>query len=85
MPNVSSSRRRKWRGYSRIHPAAIEETEALSEKLTFSLKDLAYEYPDEDMQGFASPQEALTHLTYEGAKWRYPGWRACCGDGDFGA
>jgi error-prone DNA polymerase len=54
------------------YPAAIEETEALSEQLTFSLEDLAYEYPDEDMQGFASPQDALVHLTYEGVKWRYP-------------
>ncbi|MBV9954311.1 MAG: error-prone DNA polymerase [Pseudolabrys sp.] len=54
------------------YPFALEETEALSERLTFSLDELSYEYPDETVSGFASPQEALVHLTYEGAKWRYP-------------
>jgi error-prone DNA polymerase len=54
------------------YPNAIAETGALSERLTFSLDELKYEYPDEDMEGFATPQEALVHLTYEGAKWRYP-------------
>jgi error-prone DNA polymerase len=53
-------------------PEAIEETLALSEALAFSLDELKYEYPDESMEGFASPQEALTHLAYEGAKNRYP-------------
>jgi len=55
------------------YPQAIEETEALSEQLTFSLDELKYEYPDESVKGFATPQDALVHLTYEGAKWRYPG------------
>jgi error-prone DNA polymerase len=53
-------------------PEAIDETARLSEQLTFSLDELRYEYPDESVVGFATPQEALVHLTYEGAKSRYP-------------
>jgi error-prone DNA polymerase len=53
-------------------PEAIEETLRLSEALTFSLDELRYEYPDESIDGFASAQEALTHLAYEGAAKRYP-------------
>ena len=53
-------------------PEAIEETLALSEALEFSLDDLKYEYPDERMDGFATPQEALEHHTWEGAAKRYP-------------
>jgi error-prone DNA polymerase len=53
-------------------PEALEETLALSEALTFSLDELKYEYPDESIEGFSSPQEALTHLAYEGAARRYP-------------
>ncbi len=53
-------------------PEAIEETTRLSEALTFSLDDLRYEYPDESVDGFASAQEALTHLAYQGAGQRYP-------------
>ena len=43
-----------------------------SEALTFSLDELRYEYPDETIEGFANAQDALTHLTYEGAEQRYP-------------
>ena len=48
-------------------PEAIEETLRLSEQLTFSLDELRYEYPDETVDGFANAQDALAHLTYEGA------------------
>jgi len=54
-------------------PEAIEETLALSEALSFSLDELKYEYPDETVSGFASPQDALAHLAHEGAGRRYPG------------
>jgi len=54
-------------------PEAIEETLRLSEALTFSLDELKYEYPDEQVEGFANAQEALRHLTYEGARRRYTG------------
>ena len=53
-------------------PEAIEETLRLSEALTFSLDELRYEYPDEQVEGFGNAQGALTHLAYEGAKQRYP-------------
>jgi error-prone DNA polymerase len=53
-------------------PEAIEETLRLSGELTFSLDELRYEYPDESINGFANAQEALTHLTFEGAARRYP-------------
>src|SRR5262249_54127736 len=39
-------------------PAAIEETLSLSQQLTFSLDELAYNYPDETREGFGSPQDA---------------------------
>ncbi|HEX5212025.1 MAG TPA: error-prone DNA polymerase [Pseudolabrys sp.] len=54
-------------------PEAIEETLRLSAQLTFSLDELKYEYPDESVAGFATPQDALAHLADEGAKTRYPG------------
>jgi error-prone DNA polymerase len=53
-------------------PEAIEETLRLSEALTLSLDELRYEYPDEQIDGFSSAQNALAHLTYEGARQRYP-------------
>jgi error-prone DNA polymerase len=56
----------------RAAPAAIEETLKLDETLTFSLDELRYEYPDELRLGFATAQDALVHLTQEGAATRYP-------------
>jgi error-prone DNA polymerase len=53
-------------------PEAIEETMALSDALSFSLDELRYEYPDEQVEGFDNAQDALAHLTYEGAARRYP-------------
>jgi error-prone DNA polymerase len=53
-------------------PEAIAETLRLSEQLTFSLDELRYEYPDEQVEGFSNAQEALAHLAYEGARQRYP-------------
>jgi error-prone DNA polymerase len=56
----------------RAAPEAIAETLRLSEALAFSLDELRYEYPDESVEGFASAQEALEHLTWEGARTRFP-------------
>ena len=53
-------------------PEAIEETTALSDALSFSLDELRYEYPDEQVEGFDNAQDALVHFTYEGAARRYP-------------
>src|SRR6266568_2384913 len=56
----------------RDHAQAIEETRRLSDQLTFSLDELSYQYPDETREGFSSPQDALAHLSLEGAAERYP-------------
>jgi len=56
----------------RAAPDAVEETLRLDAALSFSLDELRYEYPDEMRAGFATPQEALVHLTWEGAATRYP-------------
>ena len=56
----------------RLYPDAIVETQRLSHRLTFSLEELRYEYPDETIAGFATPQEALVHFAYAGAQQRYP-------------
>ena len=53
-------------------PEAIAETCALGEALTFSLDELRQEYPEESRAGFATAQDALVHLAWEGAAIRYP-------------
>ncbi len=53
-------------------PEAVAETVRLSAALTFSLDELRYEYPEETIASFETPQQALIHFTYEGAKERYP-------------
>ena len=53
-------------------PEAIEETVKLDAALTFSLDELRYEYPEEMRAGFATPQDALVHLAWDGAAARYP-------------
>ncbi len=54
-------------------PEAIEETLRLDAALTFSLDELKYEYPEEKRTGFATPQDALVHMAWEGAATRFPG------------
>ena len=56
----------------RDHPRAVGESVALLERLTFSLDELRYEYPEEDLEGARTPQEALERLTREGARRRWP-------------
>ena len=56
----------------RTLPDAIAETTRFSDGLHFALEELRYEYPEETVQGFDSPQAALVHFTYEGARQRYP-------------
>ncbi len=56
----------------RHYPDAVRQTQCLSGKLTFSLDELRYEYPEETVSGFQSPQEALVHFSYAGARERYP-------------
>ncbi|HKH80049.1 MAG TPA: error-prone DNA polymerase [Methylovirgula sp.] len=54
-------------------PEAIAETLRFLQGLAFSLDELAYEYPEELREGYASPQEALEAFAREGAARRYPG------------
>ena len=53
-------------------PDALAETLRLDAALTFSLDALRYEYPDEQLAGFATAQAALEHLAWAGARQRYP-------------
>jgi error-prone DNA polymerase len=51
---------------------AVARTLQIASRCRFSLDDLAYEYPDEPYEPFASPQEALAHHTAEGLRRHYP-------------
>jgi error-prone DNA polymerase len=53
-------------------PDAVAESARFLDALDFRLTDLAYSYPSELREGFASEDEALAALSREGAKWRYP-------------
>lgn len=54
------------------HEEAVHRAGALSERLTFSLDELRYEYPNEMLKG-EGPTERLKRLAYNGLNWRYPG------------
>ncbi len=54
------------------HPAALARTIEIAERCPFSLDELRYEYPDELTREGRTPQEELTVLAWEGARWRYP-------------
>lgn len=56
----------------RAYPDALTATQALSARLTFSLDELRYEYPDEIQGASANPQDELERLTWAGAAQRYP-------------
>ena len=53
-------------------PQALEETIRFLDGLTFSLDELAHNYPEELREGYATPQEALEAFAWEGARGRYP-------------
>ena len=53
-------------------PHAISATRAFADALDFSLDELRYEYPKETVPDGKSPQDYLEHLTWEGAKRRWP-------------
>jgi error-prone DNA polymerase len=56
----------------RRYPEAIAETMRVLGRITFSLDELRYQYPDEPTGEFATPQEALINLAWAGARFRYP-------------
>ncbi len=52
-------------------PEALAECGRLLERLSFSLADLRYQYPEERPDPSLSPQQTLEKLTWEGAAARY--------------
>ena len=56
----------------RDHPGALAETLRFASRITFSLDDLRYNYPEETVGNGETAQETLTRLTWEGAQKRYP-------------
>ena len=53
-------------------PHAISATREFADALDFSLDELRYEYPRETVPEGLSPQQYLEHLTWEGARARWP-------------
>ena len=54
------------------YPEALARTIEITERCTFRLDELAYQYPEERYDPALSPQETLEKLTWEGAAKRYP-------------
>jgi error-prone DNA polymerase len=55
------------------YPSALRRTREIAEACRFSLEELRYEYPDEITTEGRTPQQELEYLTWEGARWRFPG------------
>jgi len=55
-----------------LAPEAVIETRRFVETCSFSLDELAYDYPYETRDGFATPQDALAALAHEGMEKRFP-------------
>ena len=55
------------------HEQALAETLRFASELTFSLKELEHNYPEETSEAGIDPQTELERLTWEGAHRRYPG------------
>ncbi len=54
------------------YPHAVTASQIFAERITFSLDDLRYNYPDDAIGGTGTPQEILTRLAHDGACERYP-------------
>ena len=52
-------------------PEAISETMRFAGRITFSLDQLKYNYPDEPIPRGKTAQQHLTDITWQGATWRY--------------
>lgn len=53
-------------------PEALERTQQIATQCTFKLAELRYEYPEELAPKGFTPMEYLRHLTWTGARERYP-------------
>ena len=51
---------------------ALARTIEIAARCSFSLDELAYEYPDEPIPPGMTPQAHLEDLSWKGAEWRYP-------------
>ncbi|MGB3624213.1 MAG: error-prone DNA polymerase, partial [Henriciella sp.] len=51
---------------------ALRRTLDIMERCSFSLDELAYEYPDEPVPPGKTPQQHIEALAWAGADWRYP-------------
>src|SRR3981189_1305325 len=54
------------------YPEALARTVEIAGRCTFSMNELAYQYPEERTMPGLTPQQALEKLTWEGAAERYP-------------
>jgi error-prone DNA polymerase len=54
------------------YPEAVARTVEIVARCTFSMDELAYQYPEERTMPGLTPQQALEKLTWEGAAERYP-------------
>lgn len=54
------------------YPEAVSRTAKIANRCTFSMDELAYQYPEERTLPGLTPQQALEKLTWEGAAQRYP-------------
>jgi error-prone DNA polymerase len=54
------------------YPEAVARTVEIADLCTFSMDELAYQYPEERTMPGLTPQQALEKLTWEGAAERYP-------------
>jgi error-prone DNA polymerase len=56
----------------REYPQALEETNRFIERISFSLDQLRYIYPEETVGNGETAQQTLERLAYAGARGRYP-------------
>ncbi len=56
----------------RGHEEAVARSLEIAGLCSFSLDELAYEYPDEPVPAGSTPQRHLEALAWKGAAWRYP-------------
>jgi error-prone DNA polymerase len=54
------------------YPQAVARTAEIAQRITFDLKELRYEYPDEPVPPGKTPQAYLEELTWQLAAERYP-------------
>ncbi|NWP15541.1 hypothetical protein GZA09_27570, partial [Escherichia coli] len=57
----------------RAYPEAIHASAAITERCTFSLRDLEHQYPEEQVIHGRTAQEALAALAWNGLKQKFAG------------